>query len=158
MMDTARPDSWKTNPMPASVAVLNYVADFTTDEFNRISIGLMPLEMEGKWLIFLTGNILNLHRSWTGDCIYQVEFDQDGEKYSVRRATANRDPAQHRETDDAYDSKILNFLIRNFLLGESLPFPIPSDLPTNTPSGVYQHHVSGTAYPETNQEVRPWWK
>jgi hypothetical protein len=158
MTEAAKSDSWKTKPMPAEVAVLDYAAEFSPEEFERISRGLVPQEMEDKWFIFLEGNTLNLHRSWTGHCIYQVEFDRDVEKYSVRRATANRVPDEYRQTDDAYDAQMFHFLISNFLLGRSVPFPVPSDLPKDTPKGVYQHHVSGSGYPETEVAQKPWWK
>ena len=157
-MKVAKPDSWKTKPMADAVAVLEYYANFSSAEFERISRGLVPVEMEDKWFIFLDGNTLNLHRSWTGHCIYQVEFDRDGEKYSVSQAMVNRSSDEYQETDDSYDSQMLNFLIRNLLLGNSVPFPMPSDLPKNTPKGVYQHHISGTADREKKADSHPWWK
>jgi hypothetical protein len=154
MMQTAKPDSWKTKPMGERVAVLDYSAEFTSTEFEAIARGLIPLEMEDKWFIFLDSDTLSFHRSWTGCCIYQVQFDHDGEKYSVRRATANREPDEYRETNDAYDCQLLNFLISNLLLRREVPFPVPSDLSENIPKGVFQHHVSGTAYPEKEADGR----
>lgn len=157
-METAKLDSWMTKPMPDAIADLDYSAEFSPQEFERISHGLIPKEMEDKWFIVLDGHTLNLHRSWTGHCIYQVEFGRDGEKYSVRRTTANRVPDQYRQTDDDYDVRMLNFLIRNLLLGDNGAFPMPSDLPRNTPKGVFQHHIAGTAYREKRADGKPWWK
>lgn len=149
MCEIATPDSWKTVPMPESVAVLDYTAEFTAEEFGRISRGLVPECMEDKWFVYLKDNTLHLHRSWTGHCIYQVEFGCDGDKCSVERVTVNRDPSQYNERDDLYDARLLDFLIRNLLLGQNLPFPMPPlALPPDAPKGLHQHHVSGTGYPE----------
>ena len=153
----AKPDSWQTKPMPSDVAVLEYKAEFDSDEFNRISRGLIPEQMEDKWFIFLEGDILSFHRSWTGFCIYQIEFDQVGDMYSVRRATANRCRDQYEESSDLYDSKMLHFLISNLLLGQRESFPVPSNLP-NTPRGAYQHHICGKGYPEVKIKLKRWWE
>jgi hypothetical protein len=134
--------------MPQETKVLAYSAEFSSEEFDRISRGLVPQEMEDKWFIYLEGDVLHLHRSWTGVCIYRVEFAIEGDKPRVRRALVNRDPSQYKEPDDVYDSKLLHFLISNLLLGKQVEFPMRTGLPKESFKGVYQHHVSGTAFPE----------
>jgi hypothetical protein len=91
---------------------------------------------------------LNFHRSWTGQCIYQMKFERKGNEGFVTEAWVNRNQEEYRNFDDNYDIELLSFLIDNFLLGKNKPFPIPSNLPKNLTSGVYQHSVSGSAYPE----------
>ena len=157
-METARPDSWKTTPMPKDVVSLDYSAAFSREEFEKISCGFIPKTMEDKWFIFLEDRILSLHRSWSGHCIYQVEFGCDGPNYSVRRAVVNRAPEEYRQTDDDYDSQLLRFLVNNLLLGKKEPLPVPSQLPPKVPKGVYQHHVAGCVCPEKRIAKRPWWK
>jgi hypothetical protein len=124
-MDIAKPDSWDTNPMPEHSTELDYSESFSLKDFEKISRGLIPQCMEDKWFIYLEGNILNFHRSWKGNCIYQIEFSRDSEKYTATRAIANRDPDQYKQDDDSYDSQMIHFLISNFLLGENEPFPMP---------------------------------
>jgi hypothetical protein len=149
MRETAKSDSWKTLPMPHTVAELDFPATFSEQEFAQIALGLIPEAMEDKWFMYLEATTLHLHRSWTGHCIYKVQFEQTGAIYTVRRATVNRDSDQYREDDNSYDAEMLNFLIRNFLLGDRVPFPMPSNLPKNAPKGLFQHHVSGSGFPET---------
>ena len=60
----------------------------------------------------------------------------------------NRNQEEYRNIDDNYDIELLSFLIDNFPLSKNTPFPFPSNLPNNLPSGVYQHSISGSAYPE----------
>ena len=124
-METAKPDSWQREPMPDSVAELDYDATFSKAEYERIARGLIPETMDDKWFIFLEGDRLNVHRSWTGHCIYEVEFAASADTYTVRRARVNRDPEQYRETDDAYDARLLDFVIRRLVLGEDVPRPLP---------------------------------
>jgi hypothetical protein len=144
--------------MPQETAVLGYRREFSVKEFERMSLGLIPQEMEDKWFIYLEGTTLHFHRSWTGICIYQVEFKQDAGKYAVLRALVNRDQTQNQWTEDTYDLELLNFLISNLLLGRQVEFPVPRGLPKESPKGLFQHHISGTAYPEKSVEAKPWWK
>ena len=131
--------------MPDQVAELDYDVVFTPKEFEHIARGLIPAGMEDRWFIFLEGSTLSFHRSWTGHCIYRVEFDYDGWQYAVSSATVNRNPKEYRQIDNDYDAQLLNFLIRNLLLGDNTPFPIPSNLPNNISEELYRHHVSGAA-------------
>ena len=149
MKKTAKPDSWQTKPMPAQVAVLDYSVTFTEEEFERISAGCIPRDMEDKWFMYVDGNKLHMHRSWTGHCIYQVIFEHEKDNWVARQAMVNRNPDQYRETDNDYDARLLHFLIVNLLLERNEPFPERSDLPIDAATGLYQHHVAGTGYPET---------
>jgi hypothetical protein len=150
MSEKATIASWKTKPLPEQTARLDYQAQFSAQEFDQISTGLIPQEMEDKWFIVLDGRTLKLYRSWSGNCIYQVEFAQEGYHYHVSRAIVNRNPAQYLETDNTYDAQLLNFLIRHLLLGQDVPFPMPYKVPKELPGGAFQHHVSSTA----SREVR----
>jgi len=157
-MEIARKESWKAQPMPQETAALGYTAEFSLEEFERMSRGLIPQHMDDKWFIYLEGATLYLHRSWTGFCIYQVEFARGVAKYTVHRALVNRDQAQYQGTDIAYEVALLRFLISNLLLGMQVEFPVPTQFLRKTPKGLLQHHVSGTAYSEKSAETRPWWK
>ena len=83
-METARRDSWKTRAMPPETAVLDYSAEYSPDEFERLSRGLIPQAMEDKWFVYLEGDVLHFHRSWTGICIYQVSFGEENGKHTRR--------------------------------------------------------------------------
>ena len=148
----------KTKVFPDKFSSLEYSRDFTVEEYGKIAKGVIPLEMEDKWFIHLEDDTLNLYRSWTGHCIYKVRLEKTDDGYCISEVKSNRDPNQYRETDGEYDAKMLDFLISNLLLGGSKPFPRKSD--TKEPlSGVVQHHVAGTGYPEIEYpEKKPWWK
>lgn len=147
----AAKSSWKNEPMPRECKAIPYSAEFTREEFERISLGLIPDAMEDKWFIYLEGNVLNFHRSWTGACIYEVEFASEGDRRKVVRARARRDQT-YTQSEDAYDAKLLHFLVSNMLLGRRIPFPRPPGMPQERPPGIIQHGFSGSAYPEEFHE------
>lgn len=73
--------------------------------------------MEDKWFIFLEGDTLFFHRSWTGHCIFRLTLTREGEKYAVSDALVNRDAGQYGGADDVNDERLLTYLIDNLLLG-----------------------------------------
>ena len=145
----ANRSSWKILPLPAQRAKLDIGRTFTEQEYHRLKNGLIPRAMEDKWFIFMENDVLFIHRSWTGTCIYELHFDK---QRAITDVWVNRDSEQYKETDNEYDKKLLNFLIDNLLLGQSTPFPMPSNIPGDLPKGVFQHSVSGTGYPEKQDQ------
>lgn len=144
-----------TLPMPRETAVLDYKAEFTPEEFEKISLGLKPEQMEDKWLIEMEGDALFFYRSWTGHCVFRVEFGRSGDRYAVKRALANRNADQYNSPGDDYDAALLGFLIEVLLLGRDGKFPV---LGKNFSGGLFQHVVSGTGHPEKPLRKKPWWK
>ena len=129
--EPANRNSWKAClPLPASREKLNFQCDYSKEEYGRISLGLIPEAMEDKWFIFMENNVLYLHRSWTGICVYEVHFVRSGDRYSVKEAWVNRDDAEYKGKDSDSDNETLRFLIGNFLFlfGSNTPrlaaFPI----------------------------------
>lgn len=55
----------------------------------------------------MEGSTLWAHRSWTGYCIYRVDFKDDGRHI----VTVNRDPEQYRFTGIEEDIVSLNDLL-----------------------------------------------
>jgi len=88
----ANRNSWKTLPLPSQRAKLSVKRTFSEQEYNRLSVGFIPEEMEDKWFIFLENNVLFFHRSWTGVCIYEAHLDNN---HSVKEVWVNRDNEQY---------------------------------------------------------------
>ena len=146
---SANKNSWKVClPLPAKREKLSFYHSYSTEQYEQISLGLIPEVMEDKWFVFMENNILSFHRSWTGVCIYEVHFEKIDDKYWVKEVWVHRDSQQYMETDSDYDCELLNFLIENLLLGKHVPFPMPSKIAGKLPNGVQQHTVSGTGYSE----------
>jgi hypothetical protein len=161
-MIRAEPDSWKRKPMPADVIAVDYTADFTPAEFERISRGFIPRDMDDRWFAFLDGDTLNIHRSWTGICIFQIEFERDGQKYSVRRATANRAQFKCGQSYNAVDPAALHSLVRYLLVDRESDrrewFLISPDPRSGRSESACQRYVPEGRCPGENQKQKPWWK
>jgi len=147
--------------MPTLQAELAWDRSYSREELSRIRNGLIPDSTEDKWFMYFHRSSLNVHRSWTGACIYIVDFDIQENGASVAKVCVNRDRNQYRGFDDAYELQMLAFLIGNLLLGGNFPFPIP-DKQEESSAGVFQHNAAGTGYPEVRVSSkiskRPWWK
>jgi hypothetical protein len=93
----------KVMPMGKLKSSLSFHREFTQEEYDRLSLGLIPLGMDEKWFIFLENNCLYFHRSWTGTCIYQLRLEKKENDYVVAETWVQRDPDKYKERDLAYD-------------------------------------------------------
>ena len=103
----ARRGDWKTQPMPEQNETFLLRRSFTEEEMDALRRGNIPQAMEDKWFWYMEGDTLYAHRSWTGNCIYRIDFKDDGE----HAVTVNRDPQQYRCTSADEDRKSLNSLL-----------------------------------------------
>jgi hypothetical protein len=131
--------------MPEKRSRLALRREFTAGEYESIRHGLIPEQMEDKWFIFLEGDTLYFHRSWTGHCIFQVSLKREGEKYAVSDALVNRNAGQYGVTDDGYDERLLTYLIDNLLLGGRTRLPMPEGIAAGIQADLYYHHVGGAS-------------
>ena len=116
--------------------------------FARIRQGLIPQAMEDKWFIFFEEPWLYSHRSWTGACIYAVRFASTDAGFTAVESWVSRDTNQYKEIRTDYDRAVIGFLIDAMLLHRRVAFPVPTDLPSNVPAGLFQHSMVGRGYPE----------
>ncbi|MBL1178121.1 hypothetical protein [Pantanalinema sp. GBBB05] len=142
---SATRQSWSNlQPLPVQRSTLSLQREFTEPEYERLSKGLIPTQMEDKWFIFMEDNILYLHRSWTGYCIYQLSLTRADSTYAIRNALVNRDPNQYTWVDDRHDEKLLMFLIDYLLLGKHSPLPMATNVPAGIATELHLQHVIGT--------------
>lgn len=103
----AERSDWKTTDMPSNHESFILQRDITPQQMAALRRGNIPQEMEDKWFWFMEGDILYAHRSWTGFCIYRVEFKPDGNHF----VTVNRDPEQYSYASISEDTETLNSLL-----------------------------------------------
>lgn len=103
----AHRDDWKTEPMPKKCESFVLNRSFSDEEMEILRHGNIPQAMEDKWFWYMEGFTLWAHRSWTGYCIYQIEFKEDGNHV----VTVNRNPDQYRCTSIEEDTISLNNLL-----------------------------------------------
>ena len=104
---TARRTDWKTEPMPQQNETFVLRRSFSDEEMDVLRRGHIPQAMEDKWFWYMEGSVLWAHRSWTGHCIYRIDFKED----SNHIVTVNRDTEQYRCTSIEEDTESLNKLL-----------------------------------------------
>lgn len=97
--------------MPIETFRLNYSKGITAEQFENISLGLIPEEMEDKWFAYVEGHTLFLHRSWTGTCIFRIEFRPALDGYIISSAEVNNAPEQYRPRHDDQEISLIDRLI-----------------------------------------------
>jgi hypothetical protein len=153
--ERATRQSWPdSKPLPAQRAQLSLQRAFTEQEYEQICLGFIPEKMEDKWFMFVENDTLYIHRSWTGFCIYQLTLIKDGAHYVVGEVFANRDASQYTSAGDLYDAKMVLYLIDFLLLNESMPLPMPANVPAGITTELYHHHVIGAGQHAEAQPIQ----
>ena len=98
---------WKTEPMPGQHETFVLDRAFSDVEMEALRRGNIPQAMEDKWFWYMEGATLWVHRSWTGYCIYQIDFKEDNNHL----VTVNRNPEQYGCTSVREDIESLNKLL-----------------------------------------------
>jgi len=113
----------KVIPMPALKSRLDFKKTFSQAEYDKLSRGIVPRNMDQKWFIFMEDGCLNIHRDSSGFCIYQLKLTQSKDGYSVSEAYVNRDQSQYRGVNDEFDKHMLAWLIERLVLGKKRSAP-----------------------------------
>ncbi len=103
----ARRSDWKTKPMPRRHDTFVMSRHFSDEEMEALRRGNIPQAMEDKWFWYMEGSTLWAHRSWSGYCIYRIDFKKDDHHL----VTVNRDPKQYGCTSVEEDRESLNRLL-----------------------------------------------
>ena len=103
----AKRGDWKTEPMPERHDTFVLKRVFSEKEMEALRCGNIPQAMEDKWFWFMEGSTLWAHRSWSGFCIYRIDFKEDNNHL----VTVNRDPEQYTCTSIKDDVESLNKLL-----------------------------------------------
>jgi len=103
-------DDWHTEPMPEDNVEFEMERLLTINDINILKRGHKPEAMEDKWFWYVEDNILNIHRSWTGACLFKVELNTNGKL----KVVSNRNPEQYKETDIEKDKEWINKLLNHW--------------------------------------------
>lgn len=126
--DFATRDSWPIRPMPAQQKSLELDGTFTLEDMDRLRTGYVPRQANDKWFIFFEDGWLHFHRRVTGNAVFQLRLVPEDDHIRAPFVIVNRDSAQYRNDDDAYDVSLMAYLIDTYLFGRTVPFPNPPGL------------------------------
>ena len=99
---------WTITEMPEKNSTFLLNREFTEEQIAALRRGNIPKAMEDKWFWFMEGDTLYAHRSWTGICVFRIDFSFTDNQHKV---TVNQDPAQVGITGEEEDKKVLNHLL-----------------------------------------------
>jgi len=105
--EAAKKSDWNTTDMPEENACFIYERHFNDREMAALRRGNIPKEMEDKWFWYMEGDTLYAHRSWTGFCIFIVNFRENDEHL----VTVNRDPEQYNFSSIEAEAKRVSGLL-----------------------------------------------
>jgi len=81
----------RPKPMP-----LLPTATWTDEQWSRIRLGYEAQDMDERWDAIVEDDVLFLHRSWTGHCVYELTF--------TRTQAGHRISSGKVESSDRYNS------------------------------------------------------
>ncbi|MFD0260153.1 hypothetical protein ACFRKE_01020 [Kitasatospora indigofera] len=92
---------------------------WSDEDWGRIQLGYCSRDMDEKWDVFAEGDVVFLHRSWTGHGIFEATFaPADGGGWQIAEAVVERDPERYGSADDEYDRLMLELVLSSIVLGE----------------------------------------
>ena len=100
-------NDWSWFDMPEQRDTFIFQRTFTAQQMASLRHGHIPRQMDDKWFWFMEGDTLFAHRSWTGFCIFRIDFKPDNHHV----VTVNRNPDQYTCTSTAEDAQKLNELL-----------------------------------------------
>ncbi|MGW9370870.1 hypothetical protein ACWGVR_12795 [Streptomyces xanthophaeus] len=125
---------------------------WTDEDWNRIRRGHAARDMDQKWNVFVEGDVVFMHRSWTGFGVYAASFAPvaDGGR-RIYSAVVESDGERYRSMGDEYDRLMIELIISAIVLGEPatdlraglVDLTARASGKSDLPSGVVQHSVLG---------------
>ena len=92
---------------------------WTAEDWDRIRVGYRARDMDEKWNVFAEGDVVFMHRSWTGRGIYEASFASvAGGGRKIASAVVEADRERYRSMGDEYDRLMLELIISAIVLGE----------------------------------------
>lgn len=114
----ARAD-WNITQMPEKNSTFLLVREFSAGQIAALRRGNIPETTEDKWFRFMEGDTLYAHRSWTGVCVYRIDFSFADNRHKV---TVNKDPAQVSVTSEDEDRQMLADLLERWSNPDDAPY------------------------------------
>ena len=100
-------DDWKTNAMPEQHKTFVLNRKFSAEQMDALRCGNIPQDMDDRWFWYMEESTLWAHRSWTGNCIYRIDFKEDNNHI----ITVNCDPEQYTCSNTDKEIEVLNKLL-----------------------------------------------
>lgn len=106
---------------------------WTDAEWDRIQLGVRGRSMDEKWHVFTEDETAFLHRSWTGNGMYEVTFAPvagagepggsggTGGGWRIVAANVETDPERYRSRGEEFEALMIELVLGSIVLGEPSP-------------------------------------
>lgn len=92
---------------------------WSDQDWERIGLGYRARDMDEKWHVFAEGDVVYLHRSWTGYGVFEATFAAvEGGGRRIVGAVVESDAERYRCTDDEHNVVMLELVLSAIVLGE----------------------------------------
>ena len=116
MTRAARREDWQTLPGPAEREWFDLDLSLSPAEAEQIRQGFVPSGSDDRWFLFVEGDVLYCHRSWTGASIFGARLEEDEAGARLGRCWVSRDAEDYRSSGLGVDGQALLQLVRTHLL------------------------------------------
>lgn len=121
---------------------------WTEEQWERIKCGYRAQDMDEKWDVFVEDQVAFLHRSWTGNGIFEATFSPAGGGWRISGAVVGA--ARARAVPAELNRVLLELVLCAVVLGEPaaglraelVRLSVPADCPA-PPRGAIEHSVLG---------------
>lgn len=110
--------SWRHTPMPQSQILQNFECQLDQVQYESLSFGLVPTDMDDKWFIFMEDNQVFFHRSWTGHCIFSIKFEEKAGTMIAVEAMVNSCQDQYKPINDEVEIRLLRELMSKVIVSK----------------------------------------
>jgi len=87
-------------------------------EWDRIKLGYAAQSMDEKWDVFVEDQTMFVHRSWTGNGIFEASFSPVARGgWRISAAVVESDPTRYRRSEQ-FDRVMLELVLSSVILGE----------------------------------------
>ncbi|MFP4248848.1 MAG: hypothetical protein ACLFU7_04255 [Armatimonadota bacterium] len=116
----ATPGNHTHKQMPEQRAQLDLNRTLSDTQYEALIQGVIPRSQEDRWFAFEDDDWFSLCRSWTGNCIFRVRLQDDGDCWRIAEAWVNRDPEQYASEDEKADALILSRLLDSIIAANAV--------------------------------------
>lgn len=111
--------SWNIKPMPDKHITISMNETIPSAAMRVVKYGHIPDAMEDHWFMYCDETAIRYFRSWSGFCIYEAKYVEDGDTCKITELTVNRDPEQYGGTDIEHDVALFMALLTDEYGGDA---------------------------------------
>ena len=89
---------------------------WSQEQWERIKRGYRARDMDEKWDVFVENHVAFLHRSWTGNGVFEASFSPAGDGWHIAAAQTSSERA--RTVSAELNRVLLELVLSTILLGE----------------------------------------